>query len=150
MKLLRKLAALKRTFWEKSLWWTSFIIKLQPFSTQPSILSENEAHVRPSCRSAENSNIFTGKPCFLSLTLSWRRPLSYKNQSIDLLCKSMDWFPYDNGARHESVKQNFIAPFTTQSPRVSGTHLINLGRMKDWLDFRAILWFWTWDPGLEI
>ena len=38
------------------------LIKLQPFSTQPSIFSRNEAHVRPSCRSAESSNIFTGKP----------------------------------------------------------------------------------------
>ena len=39
-----------------------------------------------------------------SLTLSWRRPLSYRNQSIDLLCKSMDWLRYDNGLRHERVK----------------------------------------------
>ena len=30
------------------------------------------------------------------LTLSWRRPLSYRN-------KSMDWFLYDNGLRHERV-----------------------------------------------
>ena len=37
------------------------------------------------------------------LTLSWQRPLSYRNQSIDLLCKSMDWFLYDNGLRHERV-----------------------------------------------
>ena len=39
-----------------------------------------------------------------SLTLSWRSPLSYRNQSIDLYCKSMDWFLYDNGLRHERVK----------------------------------------------
>ena len=31
-----------------------------------------------------------------SLTLSWRRPLSYRNQS-------MDWFLYDKGLRHERV-----------------------------------------------
>ena len=37
------------------------------------------------------------------LTLSWRRPLSYRNQSTDLLCKSMDWFLYHNGLRHERV-----------------------------------------------
>ena len=37
------------------------------------------------------------------LTLSWRKPLSNRNQSIDLLCKSMDWFLYDNGLRHERV-----------------------------------------------
>ena len=44
------------------------------------------------------------------LTLSWRRPLSYRNQFIDLLCKSMDWmdwFLYDNGHRHERVNAKF-------------------------------------------
>ena len=39
------------------------------------------------------------------LTLSRRRPLSYRNQSIDLLRKSMDWFLYDNGLRLERVKE---------------------------------------------
>ena len=38
------------------------------------------------------------------LTLSWRRPLSYRNQSIGLQNKSMDWFLYNNGLRHERVK----------------------------------------------
>ena len=38
------------------------------------------------------------------LTLSWRRPLSHRNQSIDLRKKPMDWFLYDNGLRHERVK----------------------------------------------
>ena len=37
------------------------------------------------------------------LTLSWRMPLSYRNQSTDLRSKSMDWFLYDNGLRHEMV-----------------------------------------------
>ena len=41
--------------------------------------------------------------CFL-LTLSWRRQISYRKQSIDLLRKSMDWFLYDIGLRHERVK----------------------------------------------
>ena len=40
---------------------------------------------------------------WLYLTLSWRRPLSYRNQSTDLYSKSMDWFLYDNGLRHERV-----------------------------------------------
>ena len=40
----------------------------------------------------------------LDLTLSRRRLLSYRNQSTDLLCKSMDWFLHDNGLRHERVK----------------------------------------------
>ena len=38
------------------------------------------------------------------LSLSWRRSLSYRNQSIDLLCKSMDWFLYNRDLHHERVK----------------------------------------------
>ena len=37
------------------------------------------------------------------LTLWWWRSLSYRNQSIDLLCKSMDWFLYNRDFRHEKV-----------------------------------------------
>ena len=37
--------------------------------------------------------------------LSWRRPLSYRNQSTDLQSKSVDWFLYDNGVGHERVNQ---------------------------------------------
>ena len=37
-------------------------------------------------------------------TLSWRRSLSYRNQSIDLLTKSIDWFLYNNNFRHERIK----------------------------------------------
>ena len=40
----------------------------------------------------------------LLLTLSWWKPLSYRNQSIDLLCKAMDWFLYDIVLRHERGK----------------------------------------------
>ena len=40
------------------------------------------------------------------LNLSWRRPLSYRNQSIDLLCKSVDWFLYNKDLRHhERIKK---------------------------------------------
>ena len=38
------------------------------------------------------------------LTLSCRRSLSYRNQSIDLQSKSMGWFLYDRDLRHERVK----------------------------------------------
>ena len=38
------------------------------------------------------------------LTLLWRRPLSYRNQSIDLRSKSMDRFLLDRDLRHEWVK----------------------------------------------
>ena len=29
----------------------------------------------------------------------------YRNQSINLLCKSMDWFLYDRNLRHERVNK---------------------------------------------
>ena len=38
-----------------------------------------------------------------NLTLSWRRPLSYRNQSIDLR-----WFLHGNGLRHGRVKYNAV------------------------------------------
>ena len=37
------------------------------------------------------------------LTLSWWRSLSYRNQSINFLCKLTDWFLYDRDFRHERV-----------------------------------------------
>ena len=40
------------------------------------------------------------------LTLSWWRPISYRNQSIDLQSKSVDWFLYDRDLRHKRVKRN--------------------------------------------
>ena len=48
----------------------------------------------------------------IDLTLSRRRLLSYRNQSIDLRCNgrsksSMDWFLYDNGLRLERVKKRY-------------------------------------------
>ena len=42
------------------------------------------------------------------LTLSRRMPLSYRNQSIDLQSKSVDWFLYNNDLRHERVKNSFL------------------------------------------
>ena len=40
---------------------------------------------------------------WVSFTLSWRRSLSYRNQSINFLCKSFDWFLYDR----DSVTNDF-------------------------------------------
>ena len=39
------------------------------------------------------------------LTLSWQRPISYRNQSIDLQSKSMGGFLYDIGLHHERVNR---------------------------------------------
>ena len=60
------------------------------------------------------SPILIFMPYFYAVTLSWRRPLSYRNQSIDLRSKSMDWFLYDNGPCHERVN----IPFQGNSSKV--------------------------------
>ena len=41
----------------------------------------------------------------MSVTLLWWRYLSCRNQSIDLLCKSVDWFLRDRDLRHEKVNE---------------------------------------------
>ena len=40
--------------------------------------------------------------------------VSYKNQSIDLLFKSMDWFLYDRDLRHERVNWRVINDITVK------------------------------------
>ena len=50
------------------------------------------------------------------LTLSWRRPLSYRNHSINLGSKSMDWFLHDNGLRHERVKHAVKKTYPRKTP----------------------------------
>ena len=49
----------------------------------------------------------------VDLTLSWWRSLSCRNQSIDLLRRSMDWFLYDNGFRHEKVNMKALFSFNS-------------------------------------
>ena len=52
-------------------------------------------------------NIFGQPHCYevTLLNLSWWRSLSYRNQSIDFLRRSMDWFLYDNGLLNERIKK---------------------------------------------
>ena len=56
---------LKKNILRKKSMMENVLIKLRPCSRKPAILSKtelNRAHVRPVCRSAENSNVFTKKP----------------------------------------------------------------------------------------
>ena len=45
------------------------------------------------------------------LTLSWRGFLSCRNQSIDLVYKSMDWFLYNRDFHQERVKRKIRLTF---------------------------------------
>ena len=69
---------------------TRFFYKQHFFSTQPHC-----------CLTFSWSELQMLLRCWL--TLSWRKPLLYRNQCIDLQSKSMDWFLYDNGLPHERV-----------------------------------------------
>ena len=61
----------------------------------------------------------------IELTLSWRRSLSYRNQSIDLQSKSVDWFLHERGLRYERVK-NLAGMTTTKIPLINlMTHFTN-------------------------
>ena len=56
------------------------------------------------CRVPAYASAFT-------LTLSWQRLLSYRNQSIDLPSKSMYWFLYDRDLCHGRVRDAFKNSF---------------------------------------
>ena len=53
---------------------------------------------------SEKSQSTNRRLLLLVLTLLWRRSLSCRNQSTDLLCKPMGWFLYDRDIRHERDK----------------------------------------------
>ena len=101
---------------EKCPYWKFF------WSVFSRILTEHEDCGRTRTRETQNTGIFwhindqcsshTGKLVKVGLALSKltlsrshieKNPL-YRNQSIHLLCKSMDWFLYDRNLHHERVK----------------------------------------------
>ena len=59
------------------------------------------------------------------LALSWRRPLSYRNQSIDFL--------YDNGLRHERVKFYYTLYYTYEECRCLENVIHQMDSESEWL-----------------
>ena len=83
----------------------------------------------------------------LKLSISRRRPLAYRNQSIDLQSKSMDWFLYDNGLRHGRVKLVKFFFFTWLSvPYVRKVTDSNRTTVKDkhWSRKELCNWLRSW------
>ena len=72
---------------------------------------------------------------FTSLTLSRPRLISYRNQSIDLLCKSMDWLLYDIDLRRERVKWAFTTQKHIWNFRVVFTQNILINILKSVEEF---------------
>ena len=52
-------------------------------------------------------------------------------------------FHYRNAT--EPLRRDSVL-FTTKLPEILGAHLINLERMKGWVDLENNQLFWTWDP----
>ena len=94
------------------------------------VFTYNRYTSRSSC-----SYMFSKKRCTkkwsFPLTLLWRRPLSYRNQSTDLRNKSMDWFLYDNGLRHERVKDFFSKYDQIPWKQRIWSHLLNISLMEN-------------------
>ena len=86
-------------------------------------------------------------------------------ESSDSVLYNHHW----NTIRTRGLEKNFMAPFygwsstasrleplrrgsflfTTKFPETPGTHIIDLGRMKGWVDLGATQWVWTRDPWIN-
>ena len=76
-----------------------WMVNINFFMTEASVHWLKTIKMIKKCKVMVLSNLYV-------LTLSWWRTLSYRNQSIDLPCKSRDWFLYDGALRHERVNKN--------------------------------------------
>ena len=85
----------KNAFFTEHLWWLQV-------SKAPQVSKAAPNHNLNWTCTCCSDNVHGSNGCLL--TLSWLRSLSYRNQSTDLLCKSMDWFLYDTDLGHERVK----------------------------------------------
>ena len=75
LQYVSKSSCLKKSILRKKSMMENILIKLRPCSTKPAILPKtklNRAHVRPFCKSAENTNLFTKNPPQLGLRFSRR------------------------------------------------------------------------------
>ena len=82
---------------------------------------------------------------WILLTLSWRRPLSYRNQSVDLLPKSMDWFLYGNGLRHERVNGFIITSRVIEYFSVQVFSLFQVCQQFEiWFDIHILSQKFSW------
>ena len=81
----------------------SLILNYSTIPANINLFKANNRNPRKRCEIYSKLSIKT----LLSLTLSWRRLISYRNQSIDLRSKSIDRFLYDIGRRHERVNTTF-------------------------------------------
>ena len=59
------------------------------------------------------------------------------------LVHTRNWFHCLSSNFTEALRGSSLL-FNTNFPDIPGTHLMNLGRMKDWVNLGATQWFWIW------
>ena len=65
--------------------------------------------------------------------------LSYRNHSIDLQDKSMDWFLYDRDLRHERVTHHILPKLNAHYEKIVKFHQTEARK----------IWSWTQTPKLK-
>ena len=85
--------------------------------------------------------LFKVSYCTTSLMLSLRRSLSHRNQPIDLLCKSINWFLYDRDLGHERVnpvQANVPYLYALKIYQKTRVFLIFSGGILKWIQYKTI------------
>ena len=81
--------------------------------------------------------------------LTWSKSLTCHHGGLS--DKKTSWSPFMNGVQlpHKygaTMRQGGCLLFTTKFPQIPGTYLINLRRMKGWVEPGASQWFLTRNP----
>ena len=92
--------------------------KMELFAERPFNYSRKKLYLRWLQREDWNEKgwglLLLRKP--REITLSWRRSLSYRNQCIGLLCKSLDWFLYVRTSVMKELRSNLAKHINVQQP----------------------------------
>ena len=99
------------------------------------------------CLNAPRFKFYLGAFSIFSSFFEIQNPASYKTERVSLnilkgrVCGLLPFVRKGQSYKEPLWKYSLL--LTTQSSGVPGTHLMDLGRMKGWVDFGATQWFWT-------
>ena len=114
--------------------------------------SENSFYIQSSFRNECRRNIFPIKTETPPQNLFWSlwepvvKPWMLKKNFKKLYGPFFLWMGFNCLKATATSRRQFT--FYHWVPRYSGTHFINLGRRKGWVDLGATQWFWTWNPSI--
>ena len=86
----------------------------------------------------------------LFLTILWRRSLSHRSQSIDMLSKSNDWFLYGRDFHHERVKVRLYVTTSSVSYNVCKTLRFWISLLKHSICFSLSPSNWLLHPCISL